>query len=90
MNNPTSRQMEALRAVAVFQDEHGYAVTYRELADMIGVSNVSSAYKLLTALERKGLVKIMRGRNRAVTVTGMGRGWLEIDHAKRNARVIGA
>ena len=74
MSSPTSRQMEALRAVAVFQDEHGYPMSYRDLCDSLGLSSVSSSYKLLTALERKGLVKIMRGRNRAVTVTGMGRG----------------
>lgn len=86
---PTLRQTEALRAVAAFQEEHGYPATYRELCDALSLSNPSSTYMLLTELEDRGLVRIMRGKNRAVSVTPRGRGWLQIDAARSTSRVNG-
>ncbi|MDK8193114.1 hypothetical protein QP794_23790 [Paenibacillus sp. UMB7766-LJ446] len=56
MNQLTTREEEALQAIKVYFQDHGYPPTTRELGDMMGLASSSTAYSYLDRLEKKGFI----------------------------------
>ena len=68
-NDPSPRQQEALDWIRNFIHEHGIPPTIREIGQALGIKS-SSAFDLLQALERKGLLKRGDLGARSLIITG--------------------
>jgi len=71
MKGATSRQLELLRAIACFSQEHRYPPTLRELAPLIG-RQLRAVYDRLLGLRAKGLVEVTEQRSRGLRITAAG------------------
>src|SRR5258706_10491853 len=65
--NYTPKQLQILKLIHAFQDEHGYAPTYAELAKQLGVSTIT-VFEHLEALERKNAIRRRRHEARSVEI----------------------
>ena len=63
----TERQKETLDFIEGFVKEKGYAPSFREIANGIGVT-VGAIQKLLEKLQRKGVIKKASGLSRGIRV----------------------
>lgn len=75
---PTERQREVLKAVAAFQQKHGFAASIRELGDRLNIKSSNGVAQHLQALITKGFLKRKRLTARTLSLTNAGR--REIDH----------
>src|SRR4051812_5839493 len=66
--NYTPKQLQILRLIHAFQQQHGYSPTYAELAKQLGVSTIT-VFEHLEALERKGAIRRRRHEARSVEIT---------------------
>jgi len=66
--NYTPKQLQILRMIYDYQQEHGYSPTYAELARQLGVSTIT-VFEHLEALERKGAIRRRRHEARSVEIT---------------------
>ena len=65
----TPRQMAALAFIRQYIAGHGYAPSCDEIAAAIGLKAKSRAHYLLIGLEKRGLIRRMRGW-RAIEIVG--------------------
>src|ERR1043165_4954911 len=65
--NYTPKQLQILKLIQRFQDEHGYSPTYAELAKQLGVSTIT-VFEHLEALERKNAIRRRRHEARSVEI----------------------
>lgn len=65
--NYTPKQLQILKLIHAFQDEHGYSPTYAELAKKLGVSTIT-VFEHLEALERKNAIRRRRHEARSVEI----------------------
>ena len=56
----TPREKQALDAVKQFWNDRGYSPAYQDIADMIGLANKSSAFRLIASLRTQGLIETRR------------------------------
>jgi SOS-response transcriptional repressor LexA len=63
----TPRQRELLDYLCQYQDQHGIAPTFRDMAAHLKCS-VSGVYNLLAILERKGFIIRAKGINRGINI----------------------
>lgn len=66
--NYTPKQLQILRMIHLYQQEHGYSPTYAELAKELHVSTIT-VFEHLEALERKGAIRRRRHEARSVEIT---------------------
>ncbi len=66
----TIRQREILSFLVRFLNEKGYPPTVREIAFHFGLKGPRSPKRRLDALERKGYIRKMPGKSRAIEVVG--------------------
>jgi SOS-response transcriptional repressor LexA len=52
----TKRQSMTLDFIRAFDRQHGYAPSYREIADAIGLKGRSGVHRLIVALEERGFI----------------------------------
>ena len=64
----TARQEQLLRVIETALAEHGYAPTLHELAQAMGIASLQGVKDHLAALERKGYLRRVPGRRRAIEV----------------------
>jgi repressor LexA len=64
------RQRDAFEAIAAHLAAHGYAPTTRELCGLLGVRSTNAVSDLLFALEKKGAIRVRRGRTRGIELPG--------------------
>ena len=76
-NDPTPRQLECLRAIAVYQDKENRPPTTRELATYLGVKSCSTPYSFLVRLGIKGYIKRDPKLSRTIVILEAGRKALE-------------
>jgi repressor LexA len=69
---PSPRQLEVLRFVHAFRQQHDYAPTHREIGDGVGIASTNGVDDHLRRLEEKGLIRRARLKSRAITVTEAG------------------
>jgi repressor LexA len=65
MKEPTVRQREVLDFIAAYIRTHAYPPTIREVADFFAIS-VKGAHDHLTALKKKGFLKIGNNKSRSI------------------------
>lgn len=69
MLSPTKRQMDALRFIVGYQEAHnGVSPSMVEIVIGLGLASKENAYRLLTGLEERGIIRRMRNRARAIEV----------------------
>ncbi|MCY7948135.1 transcriptional regulator [Bacillus atrophaeus] len=61
MRKITERQFETLQVIEKYIKEKGFAPTYRELMNLLGVTSPSTVKGLLDALKRKEYVTLGSG-----------------------------
>src|SRR5437868_13630709 len=66
--NYTPKQLQILKLIHQFQEEHGYSPTYAELAKMLNVSTIT-VFEHLEALEKKYAITRRRHEARSVEIT---------------------
>ena len=64
----SDRQKEALAALRRHIAEHGGAPTYRELANALGLTSVSSAYDVVQRLAERGHLTITPDKARTIVL----------------------
>lgn len=64
----TERQLETLQVIEKYINEKGFAPTYRELMNMLGLTSPSTVKGLLDALKRKEYVTWEAGSPRTLKV----------------------
>ncbi|MDR0497357.1 MAG: transcriptional repressor LexA [Treponema sp.] len=74
MKEPTQRQKEVLTFIIEFIQSRSYPPTIREIADYFSIS-VKGAYDHVSALKRKGKLKLEDKRSRAMEVVRTGEEW---------------
>jgi hypothetical protein len=72
MDPPTDRQLDYLRAIADFTDEHGFPPTIREICILVGVLSNNAVGETLRALRRKGLLMFVDRTARSIELTAAG------------------
>jgi len=65
--NYTPKQLQILRLIYKYQQDHGYSPTYAELAKELGVSTIT-VFEHLEALERKNAIRRRRHEARSVEI----------------------
>jgi len=65
--NYTPKQLQILKLIHQFQEEHGYSPTYAELAKQLNVSTIT-VFEHLQALERKNAIRRRRHEARSVEI----------------------
>jgi repressor LexA len=65
--NYTPKQLQILRLIYKYQQEHGFSPTYAELAEELGVSTIT-VFEHLEALERKNAIRRRRHEARSVEI----------------------
>jgi len=66
----TARQAQVLEFIESFRNNHGYPPTVREVAGNFGFRSPRAAHDHMKALERKGFLRSVPGRPRALEVVG--------------------
>jgi len=74
MKEPTRRQGEVLSFIIEFLHSHSYPPTIREVAERFSIS-VKGAYDHISALKKKGMIKLEDKRSRTIEVVGVGGEW---------------
>ena len=65
--NYTPKQLQILKLIYAYQQEHGFSPTYAELAKDLGVSTIT-VFEHLEALERKNAIRRRRHEARSVEI----------------------
>ncbi|KIN42234.1 transcriptional regulator [Bacillus subtilis] len=68
MRKITERQFETLQVIEKYINKKGFAPTYRELMNMLGLTSPSTVKGLLDALKRKEYVTWEAGSPRTLKV----------------------
>ncbi|MDR1930433.1 MAG: transcriptional repressor LexA [Treponema sp.] len=71
MKEPTQRQKEVLTFIAEYLNIHSYPPTIREIADYFSIS-VKGAYDHVSALKKKGRIKLGDKRSRTMALVRTG------------------
>lgn len=66
----TERQHQILEVIRIFQREHGYAPTYRELAKLLGIRSNNGVSDHLKALAAKGKITYIPRLTRSLQIVG--------------------
>jgi len=66
MEQLTRRQAQVLEFITTYSQQHGCAPSLREIAGRLGVSSVGSLHKHLVHLERKGFIRRVWNKSRAI------------------------
>jgi repressor LexA len=72
----TKRQNQILTFVSEHIDNSGFPPTRNELSEYFGFRSPNAAESHLRALEKKGVIRIERGRSRGITLTPLSAGAL--------------
>jgi repressor LexA len=65
----TRRQHELCEFLRSFIERHGYAPSFQEIADALGLSSLATIHEHLTNLERKGAIRRYPNARRGISVT---------------------
>ena len=69
----TGRQQEIFDFLGVYQEQHGYPPTVREIGEAVGLASPSTVHAHLANLERAGLLRRDPTKPRALELLGGGR-----------------
>ena len=72
MKDAAPRQLEVLAFVHGYRQQHDFAPSRKEIAVGIGLASPAGISQHLEALERKGFVHCLPGKQRAISLTDAG------------------
>lgn len=72
----TNRQRDILRFIASSTERLGYPPTRREICDRFGFRSSNAASDHLSAIERKGFIRVVPEIARGIVLTERGRAWV--------------
>ena len=75
--SPTPKQYELLVFLDNYQTTHGYAPSYIEMKDGVGLKTKSGIHRLLKGLAQRGFIKTTYGLSRSVEILKFPSGSLE-------------
>ena len=64
----TERQAEVLQFIIRYQDQYGFPPTLKEIMEEFGFKSPRTASGYLEALEKKGAIRVHRGKVRAIEI----------------------
>ncbi|MDD4111318.1 MAG: hypothetical protein PHS54_07285, partial [Clostridia bacterium] len=64
----TKRQKEVLDFITEYIDKNGFGPTLNEINQKLGMGSASAAYQHVDALERKGYLKKLPNKTRAIAL----------------------
>lgn len=64
----TKRQREILDFLGTYEDKHGYAPSFEEIAEYFNYNSLATVHEHLSNLERKGYIKRTYNESRAITI----------------------
>lgn len=67
MRQATEKQLQVRNVIRSLIEQNGYPPSIREVADYIGLSP-STVFNHLAALQRKGLIRVDKGKQRALVI----------------------
>jgi len=76
----TKKQREIFDFIVGFMEEHGFAPSYREIAEYFDLASVSTVHDHVRALASKGYLKTSEGEARAIEI-------MEFEDSKENSGV---
>ena len=79
----TTRQNQVLKFISEHIDNIGFPPTRNELSAHFGFRSPNAAESHLRALEKKGVIRIERGRSRGITLTALSGATLPAAHSMR-------
>lgn len=65
-------QIETLKFIYDYQNEKGWAPSFREIGTGLHLSSTNSVYHRIAGLELDGYVTREKGKSRAISITDMG------------------
>lgn len=68
MSDLTESQEKVFKALKEYIEEHHFAPTIRELANMVGKNSTGTIHASLTILKRKGYIDYQYNKNRTITI----------------------
>jgi repressor LexA len=66
----TKRQKEVLDFISGFIASNGYAPTFKEIGEAVGVHSSATVYKFVEILRRKRLIAMEYGQRRGIEING--------------------
>lgn len=78
MKPPTKRQLECLRAIDAYINQHGFPPSLREMARALGKRSSNGTWLLVSYLERGGFLTVITNQARSIRITPAGRA--QLDH----------
>jgi repressor LexA len=69
----TKRQKEVLDLLVHFENKHGYAPSFEEIAKALKLTSLATVHKHLSTLERKGFIRRGYNQSRSIEVTQLPR-----------------
>lgn len=72
----TPRQKDTLEFIAGFLAKNGYAPSFEEIAEGIGVASIGTVAKRLEGLKRRGMILVAFNQSRSIELTPKGRSLL--------------
>ena len=67
----TPRQRELLIFIRRYMDDNGYAPTLSRMSEELNLASKSSAFRLLSAMEKRGFIRRLSHRERAIEILQM-------------------
>ena len=64
----TKRQREILDFLGSYEEQHGYAPSFEEIAEQFNYNSLATVHEHLSNLERKGYIKRAYNESRAITI----------------------
>lgn len=64
----TEKQQLVFESILLYQRQHGYAPSIREIGEMVGLASTSSVYSHLKILEEKGYIARKVEAPRAIAI----------------------
>lgn len=66
------RRMNILKFIVSFSEKNGYAPSVRDIMPVAGLSSSSTMHKILSRMERDGLIQVTQGVARSMRVMPKG------------------
>jgi repressor LexA len=66
MMTPTPRQQQCFDFIRAFKSENGVVPSFEEIAKGLGLKSRSSVFQFIEALEARGYVRRLKGKQRAL------------------------
>lgn len=79
------KRQDILRFIITYTQQHGYAPTYREIANSVGLRSLSSVQNHIEVLKRQGLIETDEDSSAARAIRVVGYMFIKVEESSRVA-----